>query len=77
MELTELGKQLLKLGTHRSSLEHVDSSLECTKDIPNQYVRDTGGNAGDDFEFDISEKDRQQIDNLLSDVFTLKLPGEK
>lgn len=75
MELTDYGKKILGACTPKSSLEHTDPSLECTKDIPNQYVRDIGGNAGDVFEFEPDEKALASINNLLSDHFNLKLPG--
>lgn len=69
MNLTDYGKRLLGSCTPKDSLEHVDASLECTKDIPQQYVKDTGGNAGDSFEFKLTDKEQQSIDNLLKPLF--------
>lgn len=69
MDLTDYGKRLLGSCTPKDSLEHVDTSLECTKDLPQQYVRDVGGTAGDSFEFELSDKEQQSIDNLLKPFF--------
>lgn len=73
MNLTEYGKRLLGSCTPKDSLEHTDASLECTKDLPHQYTEDTGGNAGNSFEFELSDKEQQSIDNLLKPFFSRTL----
>jgi hypothetical protein len=71
--LNDYGKKLLKLGTPKDSLEHVDPTLKITEGIPNQYDKDTGGNAGDSFEFPLSDKEQDQINRLLDPIFQLKV----